>query len=249
MSRAAATVLPAIRDAAVRTGADFTALFQMARVESGLRLDARAAGSSARGLFQFLDSTWLDVLEKHGAANGIPQLSRGQALALRDDPGIASLMAAEHMQDNAALLERSLGRRADAVDLYFAHFLGAAGAGRFLGALERQPEAYGAALFPAAARANRAIFYSGATPRSLAEIHQLVGARLQEGGTGPATTASPVAAGRSAAAGAAAPGGLLPGHAGVVDSLATPGSTSAAAPIAPRDAARIAYLLLAEMGG
>lgn len=230
ISRAAAAVLPALQTAAQRTGADFGALVQMARVESGFRPDAKAATSSATGLFQFVDSTWLQVLKKHGANNGIPKLSRGEALALRNDPHIASVMAAEHMQDNAAILEEELGRKADGVDLYFAHFLGVAGATRFLGAMAQAPDAYGAGLFPAAAKANRAIFYSGNAPRSLSEIHQLIATKLDGSGVMPA---SPFPARPSP----------------VPQQTASLPDEQMAAKVAPRDAARLAYLLLAEMGG
>ncbi len=240
LSRAAAAVLPALRSAAGRTGADFGALMQMARVESGFRADARAATSSASGLFQFVDSTWLQVLGRHGARNGIPQLPRAQALALRNDPNVASLMAAEHMKDNAATLEASLGRAVDGVDLYFAHFLGAAGASRFLGALEQTPEAYGAALFPAAAKANRSIFYAGGTPRSLADIHGLIAAKLGGGG----------AARAPASARATQPATLSAALAPTLPATRPAGAEAPAAPaMPPRDAARLAYLLLAEMGG
>ncbi len=252
MSGAARAVLPAIAQAAERTGADFNALFKMARLESSFRSNAKAATSSATGLFQFIDSTWLRMLEKHGPANGIGPMSRADALQLRNDPTIASLMAAEHMADNAAMLEQALGRGVDDTDLYLAHFLGPAGARKFLHNLAQTPTLAGASLLPAAARANPAIFYSGGAPRSLAEIHQLLAARLNSGlgeslprqlpaalnariAAAPAAPAAPVNTFANDSAGMIHASGLPPGA----------GRTS----IPPAVAARFAYLLLAELGG
>src|SRR3546814_20136567 len=57
------------------------------------------------------------------------------------------------------------------VDLYLAHFLGVGGAAKFLSTHDRAPQATAASLFPAAARANRSIFYDRqGHARSLAEI-------------------------------------------------------------------------------
>lgn len=243
MAGAAQRVLPAIADAARRTGADFGALFKMARLESGFRADARAGSSSAAGLFQFIDSTWLQMLRKHGADSGLAGagvpggLSRAQALQLRNDPAIASLMAARHMADNAAALERTLGRSPDETDLYLAHFLGLGGAGKFLTGLAAAPDTSGASLFPAAAKANPGIFYAGGNPRSLGEIHQLLAARLNAT-PAPADTRPPPAGTRLPAA--------------MQAQLAAAGAAAADAPgaaIAPAAAAQLAYLLLAELGG
>jgi hypothetical protein len=108
------------------------ALVSTARLESGFNPDARARTSSATGLFQFIDSTWLSTVSHHGARHGLNPTSRDEALSLRRDPLAASLMAASHMADNARQLQARLGRPADTVDLYLAHFLGAGGAVRFL---------------------------------------------------------------------------------------------------------------------
>ncbi|MCS6986829.1 MAG: lytic transglycosylase domain-containing protein [Sphingomonadaceae bacterium] len=178
LSPAAGRVGAAIAAAAARTGIDFATLFATARLESGLDPDAKAATSSATGLFQFIDSTWLATLARHGARHGIAPPSRTAALELRRDPLVASLMAAELMTENRHRLEGALGRAADAADLYLAHFLGPAGAVRFLSALARTPERLAAELFPAAAAANRAIFHGADGPRTLAEVHALLTRRL-----------------------------------------------------------------------
>ncbi|WP_293880934.1 lytic transglycosylase domain-containing protein [Sphingomonas sp.] len=194
----AARVHDAIATASTRTGVAFSYLYSQAKVESGLDPDARAGTSSATGLYQFVEQTWLGTVARHGAEHGLgaeaAAISRGRdgryrvadagaraaILALRRNPETSAAMAAEFASDNRASLERRLGHSVQSVDLYLAHFLGAAGAGRFLQAVETDPAASGAALFPAAARANRSVFYerSGA-PRSLTEIRQRFATKFQ----------------------------------------------------------------------
>ena len=167
VSAAARSVLPALAEASRRTGVAFDALFNTARLESGFNPEARARTSSATGLFQFIDSTWLSTVSRHGAQHGLNPASREEALSLRRDPLAASLMAASHMADNARHLEAELGRPADTVDLYLAHFLGAGGAVRFLERLSTSPASPAAALLPDAARTNRSIFFAGVAVPSL----------------------------------------------------------------------------------
>lgn len=179
-------VQSAIAAASSRTGVDFGYLLGQAKLESGLRANARASGSSASGLYQFIESSWLSVVRKHGAEHGlgwaadaigpgnrVADASTRQAiLALRDDPAAASLMAAEHASDNKDALESTLGRDATGTDLYMAHFLGLGGAKTFLRKMAANPDASGAALFPQAASANRGVFYGkSGQPRSLAQIY------------------------------------------------------------------------------
>ncbi len=234
LRRAGEAVAPVIAAAAAATGADFRALFETARLESGFRPDARAGTSSATGLFQFIDSTWLAMLARHGERLGIRAASRAEALALRTDPRAAALMAGAFMAENRERIEAALGRAASATDLYLAHFLGPGGAVRFLSALGEAPDSAAAALFPAAAKANRGIFFAGGAPRSLAEVHALFQQRLEIGTAvpepgAPAGTDGPVMS--AAAAPAAAP------------SAADASETEA------RRAAQAAYLLLASLGG
>ena len=185
------SIRAAIQAAAARTGVDFNYLLGQAEVESGLRANARARTSSASGLYQFIDQSWLAIVKKHGAENGLgwaadaittganghltvdDPATRQAILQLRNDPAIASTMAAEYASDNKDALEASLGRAATGTDLYMAHFLGLGGARSFLRTMAANPNVSGAALFPAAARANRGVFFDSAgQPRSVAAIYQ-----------------------------------------------------------------------------
>lgn len=158
----------AIALASSRTGVDFGYLLGRAKLESGLNANARAGTSSASGLYQFVEQSWLAVLKKHGAEHGMGWAAdaigqsggryyvsggaRAAVMGLRNDPTAASLMAAEHASDNKAALESTLGRETNGTDLYMAHFTGTGGATKFLSKLASSPQTTGAALFPAAAR-------------------------------------------------------------------------------------------------
>lgn len=195
-----AGIQTAIAAASRKTGIDFNYLLGQAQVESGMRADARAATSSATGLYQFIEQSWLGVIKDHGAGHGLgwaadsirrtaggryvvsDPAARRAILDLRSDPGTAALMAAEHASDNKTALEDRLGRPATGTDLYMAHFLGQGGAAKFLGAMETSPDRAGAALFPAAARANRSIFYApNGHPRTLGEIYTRFTTKLDQG--------------------------------------------------------------------
>ncbi|PKP90441.1 MAG: flagellar biosynthesis protein FlgJ [Alphaproteobacteria bacterium HGW-Alphaproteobacteria-16] len=197
---ARANVTTAIATASQKTGVDFNYLLGQAQVESGMRADARARTSSATGLYQFIEQSWLGVVKEHGqkhglgwAADSIKQTSSGRfvvgdaatrqaILSMRSDPQAASLMAAEHAADNKQSLETSLGREATGTDLYMAHFLGLGGARKFLRAMDANAGQPGAAMFPAAARANRNIFYTpGGQQRSLGEIYDRFAGKLDKG--------------------------------------------------------------------
>src|SRR6267142_7074276 len=67
---AGSTVIGAIRNAARATGAGFQYLLATAQVESGLNPTATVSSSSAKGLFQFIEQTWLTTLKEAGPALG-----------------------------------------------------------------------------------------------------------------------------------------------------------------------------------
>lgn len=184
------TIATALKSASVRTGTDFDYLLKTAMRESSLDYEAKSKTSSALGLFQFTEQSWLGTLKKHGAelglgsyAEAITQSAKGrytvanaaqraEILALREDPHASALMAGAYTQDSAEILESRIGRSASEGELYIAHFLGAGGAAKLIEASEETPNARADMLFPAAAAANRSIFYAkDGTPRSAAEVH------------------------------------------------------------------------------
>jgi len=192
-----------IRQASLATSTDFGLLMAQAQQESSFKPDAKAATGSASGLFQFVDSTWLEMVRRFGAKYGMGQLAqqigtdaagkptvadaavRQRILALRNDPALASSLAGEYAHQNKDAIEHALGRPASRADLYMAHFLGAAGATSFLKALETKGGTSGAALLPDAAASNPAIFYDGAgNARSVAAIYRMIGSRIETAADG-----------------------------------------------------------------
>lgn len=178
----------AIRRASSTTGVDFDFLMKTAQRESAFDPSAKAGTSSASGLFQFLEQTWLGTLKQHGAKHGygryadlihrggdgrwqVQGSARGMVLDLRFDPQAASTMAAEFTAGNAAYLRGRTGIEPQAGDLYAAHFLGAAGAARLIETYQVRPDASAASLFPEAAAANRSIFYRNGRSATVAEVY------------------------------------------------------------------------------
>ncbi|HEX4409999.1 MAG TPA: transglycosylase SLT domain-containing protein [Xanthobacteraceae bacterium] len=196
-STAGSAVTGAIRQAAQATGTSFHYLLATAKVESGLDPQAGASTSSARGLFQFVEQTWLGTLKQAGASLGYGQYAdaiskdasghyevtdptmRNEILKLRNDPTANAVMAGAFTQANSELLAEKLGRSPSEGELYIAHFLGAGGAAQLISAAASDPSASGASSFPSAAHANTSIFYDRATgaPRSLAQVRDILTAR------------------------------------------------------------------------
>lgn len=188
----------AIARASQATGVDFQYLLAQAKLESSLDPNARANTSSAAGLYQFTQGTWLQTLGRHGAEHGMawvndviqgghitdPQ-ARSQIMGLRYDADTSAMMAAELASDNKADLTAQLGREPDSTELYLAHFLGTAGASQFLSALSTDPSQSAAAILPKAAAANRGIFFAGGAPRSVGAVMDLMRSKVagaMEGG-------------------------------------------------------------------
>jgi len=179
----------AIQRASQATGVDFSFLMKTANRESGFNPAAKAGSSSAAGLFQFVEQTWLSTLKQHGAKHGYARyaelISKGDdgryhvaggeahraVMDLRLDPHAASLMAGELTSDSAAYLKGRTGRSPTAGELYAAHFLGPQGSAKLIDAAQRQPGATAAQLFPDAAHANKAIFYRDGRPATVGEVY------------------------------------------------------------------------------
>ena len=198
-------VASAIRNAAARTGVDFSYLLNKAAQESSFDPNAKASTSSATGLFQFTKQTWLQTLKQHGAEYGLGAYAdritvdssgtarvsdpswRQKILDLRKDPAVAAEMAGALDKDNLASLQSSVGGKIGATELYLAHFLGAGGASQFLNGMKQNPSASAAAVLPEAASANASVFYDGdGNARSLSQIYR----RFAQKFDGPASQAA-----------------------------------------------------------
>jgi hypothetical protein len=186
----------AIKQAASTTGTSFEYLLATAKMESNFNPTASASTSSARGLFQFIDQTWLGTVKEAGAqlgygkyADAIAKSSSGYysvgdsaarsaIMKLRDDPAAASSMAAVLTQSNSFKLTGMIGRRPTDSELYMAHFMGVGGAAKLISNAEDNPNASGARLFPNAAAANRSIFFdSSGRARTVSEVYSVLTAR------------------------------------------------------------------------
>ena len=199
-------VTDAIRRGAEQTGTSFDYLVATAKRESALDPTAKAPTSSASGLFQFIEQTWLGVVKSDGDKAGLASyaaaitarpdgtLGVGDAatkqaiLKLREDPAVASVMAGALTRQNRDALAAATGREPSGGELYAAHVLGARGAADLIRAAQQSPGRTAAIDFPEAAAANRGIFYDrSGRPRGAAEVYAtLAGAT----GSPPAVTAS-----------------------------------------------------------
>lgn len=198
IATASARVAGAIRDAARSTGASFEYLLTAARIESNLNPAAQAPTSSAKGLYQFIDQTWLSTLKNSGAAHGYGQYAdaitqtadgryevadptmRAAIMRLRSDPTASALMAGAFTQNNAVQLATAIGRMPTEGELYIAHFLGSDGASKLINVAARQPQMSAAKMFPQAAAANPSIFLNKlGQPRSAGDVYATLTGRFE----------------------------------------------------------------------
>ena len=185
-----ADVLAAIKTASRETGSDFDYLLATAQRESNLDSKAKSKGSSATGLFQFIDQTWLSLVKRYGGRHGLGHYAesitrtetgrfavntadaKSAILALREDPQIAALMAGEATAATRRSLECALGRPVCSGELYAAHFLGEGGARKLIELNATQCDARADLAFPQAAKANRSVFYhADGSAKTIGEVH------------------------------------------------------------------------------
>lgn len=180
----------ALKKAADKTGVEFQYLVDTAARESGFRARVKAKTSSATGLFQFIESTWLQTVKDKGPELGLGNYAkhikkssngayvvdsrekRAEILNLRKDPEIASLMAGAFTKANAQELNSRVGRKPTAGELYIAHFLGAANGAKLIKAASLQPNMKADTLFPKAANANKPLFYRSGEAVSVKSLYQ-----------------------------------------------------------------------------
>src|SRR5258708_6544296 len=185
-----ARVAGAIKQAANTTGASFEYLLATAKMESDFNPSAGASTSSAHGLFQFIEQTWLGTVKEAGSqlgygpyADAISKTSSGdytvsdptmrkEIMKLRDDPVASSAMGGVLTQSNSFQLTGQIGRRPTDGELYMAHFMVVGGASKLINNAEDNPHASAARLFPHAAAADHPIFYDRqGRGRSVPEVY------------------------------------------------------------------------------
>jgi hypothetical protein len=184
-----------LNSAGDKSNVDFDYLLQTAIRESSLNPEAKAQSSSAVGLFQFLESTWLQTMKEQGPRLGYQTYAeaisvdrdgdytvknkalRTEILELRENPQVAADLAAAFTQSNGTYLESKFGRMPSAGELYIAHFLGPQGAERLFRAGLDNPDQIAAQLFPKQAKANPQIFYSDGEPRTIRELYRALVAK------------------------------------------------------------------------
>jgi hypothetical protein len=190
-------VIAAIEGAAIATGADFDFLLKTAALESSFDSDLTVKTSSAVGLYQFVERTWLLMMHAYGAEAGLDTLAsvvvftekgeclvddalaKEEILGLRNDVELAAYMAAILARQNANAMSRALGRTPDAVELYIGHLMGASGGSQLIKLAETRPKERADKEFRRAARANRTIFFDGKKPRSHREVRDLIAAKYE----------------------------------------------------------------------
>jgi hypothetical protein len=250
-SAAGSAVTGAIRQASQATGTSFNYLLATAQVESGLNPQAGAPTSSARGLFQFVEQTWLGTMKQAGPALGYARYAdaitrtgsghyqvndpvmRSEILKLRNDPTANAVMAGAFTKANAAILTNKLGRPPSESELYIAHFLGAGGAARLITLAANSPGATAADFFGHAAHANGSIFYDRTTgdARSLAQVRNVLTARynVARSNQGPPSAAGQVATAPLPVLSATAAAAPVPDTAGITSAFAAAGPAASKA--------------------
>ena len=183
------SIVERVVKAAAVTGSDPALLLSIADKELSFILKAKASTSSASGLFQFIDSTWMTAMKSFGwrhlqqEAQGSPaegvkpvaSISRSEILKLRNDPYLSAVLAAEILKTEGAKISGEIGRGLTAGETYLIHFLGPDDARRFMAKMDQDPQTPAAKLLPRPARANRSIFFASLNgrlkPKSLREVH------------------------------------------------------------------------------
>jgi hypothetical protein len=207
-------VAGAIKQAATTIGTSFEYLLTTAKMESDFNPKAGASTSSAHGLYQFIDQTWLGTVKEAGPQLGYGQYAdaisksasgtysvsdptaRASIMKLKDDPTASSAMAAALTQSNSFKLTGMIGRRPSDSELYMAHFMGVSGAAKLIGNAEDNSQASGAQLFPNAAAANHSIFYdSSGRARSVSDVYSVLNSRYASAAGSPATVNAMAAVG------------------------------------------------------
>ncbi|GLS42213.1 transglycosylase SLT domain-containing protein [Methylobacterium brachythecii] len=163
------------------TNVDPVLLMAIADKESSFKTEVQAQTSSASGLYQFIESTWIGVVRDFGPRYGLAQeaatlaggATRAQRTAILDmrrDPYLSAVFAAEMLKRDSLRIAARIGRNLTGGEVYLVHFLGPDGAERMISEVSRRPDTVAANLLPKPAAANKPIFYGGGKSLSVSEV-------------------------------------------------------------------------------
>ena len=177
--------------------------------ESSLKANAQSSTSSAAGLFQFVDQTWLGLVKTHGAKYGLGSLAgainvaadgryhtssdsdRQTILALKKDPQISALMAGGNMPARPKAPWKPIWVVPFvAVNFMRRIFWARMQPANWSAPARARPPSQRSAGFPQAAGANRNVFFhADGTAKSVREVYDW--AMQQPGSAAPVASAAP----------------------------------------------------------
>lgn len=169
------SVIDSIVEGARIVGVDPKLMLQLAKAESAFGANTAQSQSSAKGIFQIIDSTWAQHQSQFSQKYGIP-------LTSPYDPLSASVFSAAYVKD---VIEPKLGYEPSATDVYMMYVFGPAGGKNLLDERRKDPnqlsvdvqskKGYGSAQI----RANPAYFYDRqGRAKTLEETYQTAVSRL-----------------------------------------------------------------------
>jgi hypothetical protein len=163
-----------IKEVSEKKKVNYSLALSIAKIESALNVKAKAKTSSALGLYQFIDSTWANMINTYGSKNGIEDIGD------RTNPEHSTLMFCELVKENERYLKRNGHKNLSDTDFYLAHFLGPRKAHDFISARDISGKKVAKDLFPLEAKANPSVFYNKDTPRTLNEVYDLFSLKLKK---------------------------------------------------------------------
>jgi hypothetical protein len=201
-------IISALSKASGKTSATFDYLVRTAKNESNFSNQLQSDKSSAAGMFQFVENTWLHIIHEEGEKFGLGEYSsqifktrngryyvpdakvREEILDLRHNHNISAIMAGALAERNAKNVTESIGRSPTEGELYLAHFLGSQGASKLIALKNQTPDAHADTHFPVAAKVNRGVFYTKNRPRSVSEVYDRLTANYDNDRIGKADPAT-----------------------------------------------------------
>lgn len=197
----------ALYRAHLKTGVDFRLLVLKAIIESDYGRFNVAANSSARGVFQYIEPTWLVLMHRYGkkagyghyadaityskktkmaSLSGTARYLRGEILALRHNPEAAAIIKAfQILEETDVIRGYKRGKSVTATDHYIAHMLGLYVMKDFYGLIERRSVIAPAKLstnvhMREAAITNKGFFFKGKTPLSAMQSYKRFEAKVEQ---------------------------------------------------------------------